>query len=81
MPGLTAVGGDKAGGGEAGSETERQRLVDETAQALWNLTVQREVMGLTSGEALTRTYDIPAAVRIKAGIVTETPAMAARRRR
>ena len=50
---------------------DRDKLVGETAKALWMLAVQREVMGLPGGDALITAYDIPGDVRLRSGIVTQ----------
>ncbi|MFN0264381.1 DUF6665 family protein [Tepidamorphus sp. 3E244] len=56
--------------GMAEDDPARDGLSTETARTLWMLTVQREVMGLPGGDELVKSYDIPADVRVKSGIVT-----------
>ncbi|MBK1624263.1 DUF6665 family protein [Afifella marina] len=64
----------KAGGSardiEDGSiEEARARALDEAAQALWALVVQREALGLPGTERLMREYDVPRVLRARLGIV------------
>lgn len=56
--------------GMSAEDPARPPLARDTARALWMLTVQREVMGLSGGEALVNAYDIPGDVRAASGIVT-----------
>lgn len=54
-------------GGE--SESRREALLDEAAGALWHFVVQREACGLRNTEAVLREYRVPAAVRLRMGVV------------
>jgi hypothetical protein len=48
---------------------EREALVDEAAEALWHFVVQREACGLRNTEAVLREYGVPAAVRLRMGVI------------
>ena len=48
---------------------ERQALIDEAAEALWHFVVQREACGLRNTEAALREYGVPAALRLRMGVV------------
>jgi hypothetical protein len=47
---------------------ERQALIDEAAEALWYLVVQREACGLLNTEMVLREYRVPAAIRLRMGV-------------
>ncbi|MCT8266164.1 hypothetical protein NYQ83_02670 [Afifella sp. JA880] len=59
----------KAGDREPAIEDARARALDEAAQALWALVVQREALGLPGTERLMREYDVPRVLRARLGIV------------
>jgi hypothetical protein len=48
---------------------ERERLLDEAAQAVWGFLIQRELMGLRDREAIIAYYDIPREVLNRTGII------------
>ncbi len=48
---------------------QRERLVEAAAEALWEFVVQREACGLRNTEAVLREYRVPAAVRLRMGVV------------
>ena len=54
---------------EEGDEGRRHDLLDAAADALWWFVVQREACGLRNTEAVLRDYNVPAAVRLRMGVV------------
>jgi hypothetical protein len=48
---------------------ERQALIDEAGDALWHFVVQREACGLRNTEMVLREYGVPAALRLRMGVV------------
>ncbi len=50
-------------------EDRRAELLDAAAEALWWFVVQREACGLRNTEAVLRDYKVPAAVRLRMGVV------------
>jgi hypothetical protein len=54
---------------DAGSSAERERLLDEAAQAVWGFLIQRELMGLRDREAIVAHYAIPREVLNRTGIM------------
>jgi hypothetical protein len=48
---------------------EREALIDEAAEALWNFIVQREACGLRNTEAVLREYGVPASIRLRMGVI------------
>jgi hypothetical protein len=58
---------DEAAAG--GAEPRRQaELIDAAAEALWHVTIQRELMGLRQQERFMRELGVPARVRIRMGV-------------
>ena len=53
---------------------ERERLLDEAAQAVWGFLIQRELMGLRDREAIIAYYDIPREVLNRTGIIRKNGA-------
>jgi hypothetical protein len=53
---------------------ERRRLVADAGEALWYYVVQREVLGLRTGEDVLREFGVPREVRLKMGYVRRKPA-------
>lgn len=52
----------------------REALLDEAAEALWFLIIQRELMGLGGEERVCRDHRVPPAVRARLGIrATDAP--------
>lgn len=47
----------------------RAELLDAAADALWWFVVQREACGLRNTDAVLREYQVPAAVRLRMGVV------------
>jgi len=56
---------DAAHAGPAG----REALLDAAGRALFDFVVQREACGLRNTEAVLRHYNVPAAVRLRMGVV------------
>jgi hypothetical protein len=54
---------------EIGNEDRRAELLDAAADALWWFVVQREACGLRNTDAVLRDYKVPAAVRLRMGVV------------
>ncbi len=54
---------------EGESERRRAELFDKAAEALWLFVVQREACGLKNTEAVLREYHVPAALRLRMGVV------------
>jgi hypothetical protein len=48
---------------------ERERLLDEAAEAVWGFLIQRELMGLRDREAIVAYYDVPHEVLNRTGII------------
>lgn len=48
-------------------EAKRLDLVQDAAEAVWGLFVQRELCGLSNGPDVTQTYQIPGEVMAKVG--------------
>ncbi len=48
---------------------DRESLLNEAAEALWYLIIQRELMGLGGEERVCRDYGVPAAVRTRLGVL------------
>ena len=62
----------QASSGQAAADSrhsQRARLVDAAACALWNLVVQRECSGFCGTEQVLKDYAVPAEVRAKMGAV------------
>jgi len=57
----------------ASAGREREKLLDEAAEALWYLIIQRELMGLGGEERVCRDYRVPAAVRARLGVRRSGP--------
>ena len=55
---------------EAGGAEPRRHanLIDAAAEALWHVTIQRELMGLRQQERFLRELGVPARVRIRMGV-------------
>lgn len=51
-----------------GVAPDRESLLNEAAEALWNLIIQRELMGLGGEERVCRDYRVPPAVRARLGV-------------
>jgi hypothetical protein len=51
------------------SDADRDRLLDEAAEAVWGFLIQRELMGLRDREAIIAYYDIPREVLNRTGII------------
>jgi hypothetical protein len=49
--------------------SEREALIDEAAKALWHFVVQREACGLRNTEMVLQEYGVPAALRLRMGVV------------
>jgi hypothetical protein len=47
----------------------REALIEEAARALWQLSVQRDVLGLPGSRTLARDYAVPPAVVARMGVV------------
>jgi hypothetical protein len=62
---LAAAEGAPAGTAE--NDLAHARLLEEAAEWLWYLVVQREAIGLTSHDALFETYRVPPLVRRRMG--------------
>jgi hypothetical protein len=54
---------------DRGSAEERQRLLDEAADAVWAFLIQREICGLRGSRDAVRRYGIPKEVMARLGIV------------
>ena len=54
---------------EAGAEHRRAELLEAAADALWWFVVQREACGMRNTDAVLRDYKVPAAVRLRMGVV------------
>jgi hypothetical protein len=50
------------------SEHQRERLIDDAAEALWGFVVQREILGMYDTEHVIRTYDVPPEVWKRLGV-------------
>jgi hypothetical protein len=48
---------------------QREHLLDKAAEALFWFVVQREACGLRNTEAVLRDYKVPAALRLRMGVV------------
>ena len=62
----------QASGGRTAADSrdsQRARLVDAAAYALWNFVVQRECSGFRGTERVLKDYAVPAEVRAKMGVV------------
>lgn len=59
---------------QGGDGSGRAALVDEAADRVWALMVQRELCGLRHWEATVRAYGIPQEVLNRMGRVARTPA-------
>lgn len=64
---LSAFDTDERPAAEA--RARREDLLDSAADALWWFVVQREACGLRNTEAMLRDYKVPAAVRLRMGVV------------
>jgi hypothetical protein len=53
----------------AGPEHRRAELLDAAADALWWFVVQREACGMRNTDAVLHDYKVPAAVRLRMGVV------------
>ena len=51
------------------ARARREDLLDSAADALWWFVVQREACGLRNTEAVLRDYKVPAAVRLRMGVI------------
>jgi hypothetical protein len=51
------------------NDADRDRLLDEAAEAVWGFLIQRELMGLRDREAIIAYYDIPREVLNRTGII------------
>lgn len=54
---------------DRGEPAERQRLLDEAAEAVWAFLIQREICGLRDSRDAVRRYGIPKEVTARLGIV------------
>ncbi len=54
---------------DAADQATREKLLDAAADALWWFVVQREACGLRNTEAVLRDYRVPAALRLRMGVV------------
>jgi hypothetical protein len=63
------VASEEKGLGESSGDARREQLLDAAGEALWNFVVQREICGLRNTEAALRDYRVPAAVRLRIGVV------------
>ena len=59
--------------GAAGSRALRQHLLEQAAERLWFVVVQREAIGLTRHEVLYETLRVPAEVRRAMGPAPRRP--------
>ncbi|QTK83045.1 Hypothetical protein AT6N2_L2416 [Agrobacterium tumefaciens] len=50
-----------------GTETEIERLVDNAAECVWSLFIQREVCGMSNGRDVIEQYGIPGKVLARLG--------------
>ena len=48
---------------------ENAALLDAAGEALWYFVIQRELCGLRNTEMVLREYQVPAAVRLRMGVV------------
>lgn len=55
-------------GGDAEDERRHRALLDAAAEALWHVTIQRELMGLRQQERFIRERGIPSRVRVRMGV-------------
>jgi hypothetical protein len=62
------AGEGREGEDHAKAARERERLLNEAAEALWYLIIQRELMGLSGEERVCRDYRVPQAVRARLGV-------------
>lgn len=46
----------------------RAALLDEAAEALWHVVIQRDLMGLRANERFLRERGVPGAVRLRMGV-------------
>jgi hypothetical protein len=51
------------------NDADRDRLLDEAAEAVWGFLIQRELMGLRDREAIIAYYDLPREVLNRTGII------------
>jgi hypothetical protein len=59
----------RVSGADPHAAARRESLLDAAADALWWFVVQREACGLRNTEAVLREYRVPAAVRLRMGVV------------
>jgi hypothetical protein len=58
-----------AAAGRVSDSERREKLLDQAAEALWNFVIQRETIGLRNTEAVLREYGVPAALRLRMGVM------------
>ena len=63
---LAAFDAQRAASGPA-EEARRQALIEDAACALWQLSVQRDALGLPGSRTLARDYHVPPAVLARMG--------------
>jgi hypothetical protein len=61
--------------GDVGAD-QRERILDETADAVWAFFIQREICGLRDSRDAVRRYGIPKEVMARLGIVRRKPSEA-----
>lgn len=66
---LQAFDAEASRDGEPDRQARWEELLDTAAEALWVFVVQREACGLRNTEAVLGEYGVPAALRLRMGVV------------